>query len=334
VGTARNAGRRDTTMQPDENIDANSELRASGHTPSRSGRTAFLLLTLASLFWSGNHIVGRAIGGQVPPIGISTMRWLIPALLLWPLAHPHLKRDWPTLRTHWPAMLWLSVTGGALFSALQYVGLQYTSALNVSVLNSLVPVLILAAGALIFRDRVAPLQIIGIATSLSGVLVVIAHGSINLLLSVSFGAGDLIIALGMAVFAIYAACLRLRPPIHWTSFMFALSVLSAAMTMPFFILETMSGTTLQPTVLTAVAVVYVGIFPSLLAFAAWNRGVEVIGAGRAGPFLHLVPIFTAIFSIAMLGETLEFYHVIGLAIILAGVWLASDGGTKRRATLR
>src|SRR3954462_12651225 len=107
-------------------------------------RQAYLLLALASLFWSGNHIVGRAIGGHVPPVAISFLRWLIPLAVLWLIARPHLKREWPAIRRHWIVLVWLGATGGALFTVLQYVGLQYTSALNVSVLNSLVPVLIVA----------------------------------------------------------------------------------------------------------------------------------------------------------------------------------------------
>src|SRR6185312_9968718 len=141
---------------------------ADGDAPDRGGRgisrfgNPYLLLAAAALLWSGNHIVGRAIGGHVPPIGVSTIRWLIPAILLWPWVAPHLKRDWPAIRAHWAAMLWLGATGGALFTALQYVGLQYTSALNVSVLNSLVPVLIVATSAALFRDRISPMQLAGI----------------------------------------------------------------------------------------------------------------------------------------------------------------------------
>jgi drug/metabolite transporter (DMT)-like permease len=313
------------TIEPDDHQGARGSTRAD-RAPSRLNRNPFLLLALAALFWSGNHIVGRAISDQVPPIGISTVRWLIPAHLLWPLARLHLQRDWPLIRARWRVMLWLGVTGGALFSALQYIGLQYTSALNVSVLNSLVPILIIAAGALIFRDRVTPRQAVGITFSLTGVLVVVALGTIETLVDVSFNAGDLIIVLNMAVFAIYAACLR--PRVHWLSFMFALSAISAAMTMPFFIWESMSGNTFQPTALTAFAILYVSIFPSLLAFAAWNRGVEIISAARAGPFLHLVPIFTAVFSIALLGEPLAVYQLAGFGIIVMGVWLASSGGQK------
>src|ERR1039458_8284910 len=97
----------------------------------------YVLLAFASLCWSGNHIIGRAIAGHVPPIGISTVRWAIPALALWPIARSHLRRDWPQIKPYWRLMLWLGLTGGALFSALQYVGLQYTNALNVSGLNLL-----------------------------------------------------------------------------------------------------------------------------------------------------------------------------------------------------
>lgn len=282
-----------------------------------------MLLALASLFWSGNHILGRAIGGHVPPIGISTVRWLIPAIVLWPFVRGPMRHDWPLIRAHWRIMLWLGVTGGALFTALQYVGLQYTSALNVSVLNSLVPVLILVAGGILFHDRVTPVQAGGIAISLTGVLAIVAHGSIETLVHLAFNWGDLIILFNMIVFAVYAACLRLRPQIHWLSFMFVFAVISAATTMPFFLWESLSGITFHATALTTAAILYVSIFPSVLAFAAWNRGVELIGAGHAGPYVHLVPIYTAVLASTLLGETLSAYHLIGFGMILLGVWLAS-----------
>ena len=314
------------TVTPD--LDKPPESRGGSAAPGTLTRvlgSPYLLLALASLCWSGNHIIGRAASGEVPPIGISTARWLIPALLLWPFARAHVKRDWPLMRAHWGIMLWLGLTGGALFSALQYIGLQHTSAVNVSVLNSLVPVLILAAAAVVFGDRIAPAQLIGIAISLAGVLVVITRGSLDTLRHLSFNWADLLIVVNMAMFAIYAAYLRLRPHIHWLSFMFALSAMSAAMTLPFAIWEAAAGVTFQPTLLTAVAVIYVALFPSIVAFAAWNRGVELIGAARAGPFLHLVPIFTAVLSITLLGEPLLAFHLIGFGTILAGVWLASRG---------
>ena len=297
-------------------------------TPEPNERTKaranpYLLLALAALFWSGNHIVGRAIGGHVPPVGVSAIRWLIPAILMWPWVRPHLKRDWPEIRAHWKAMLWLGVTGGALFTALQYVGLQYTSALNVSVLNSLVPVLIVATSAALFRDRISPMQLAGIVVSSLGVLTIIGRGSLDVLARLAFNWGDLIILFNMLVFAIYAACLRLRPAMHWMSFIFVFAVLSVVFTLPFAVLEFTQGERFQADWQTIAAISYVSIFPSVIAFAAWNRGVELIGANRSGPFLHLVPVYTAILGSTLLGEHLAVFHIAGFALILLGVWLAS-----------
>jgi drug/metabolite transporter (DMT)-like permease len=296
---------------------------AADHWTLRWLANPYLLLAVASLFWSGNHIVGRAIGGHVPPMAVSTARWLIPAIVMWPLARHHLKRDWPEICEHWKIMLWLGLTGGALFAALQYVGLQYTSALNVSVLNSLVPVLIVATSALLFRDRITKRQLAGIVISSFGVLAIIAHGQLETLAGLAFNWGDLIIIVNMMLFAVYAAYLRLRPRIHWLSFLFVLAVISSGFTMPFFIWESLHGYPLRPTLMTFASIGYIAIFPSLLAFAAWNRGVELIGANRAGPFLHLVPIYTAVLGSTLLGEYMASYHVVGFVLIIAGVWLAS-----------
>ena len=318
----------------EEDAPTDAELSMRGRLREFLFSNPYFLLTFASLCWSGNHIVGRAIAGHVPPIGISTVRWLIPAVVLWPIVRPHMDHDWPLIRRHWRVMIGLGLTGGALFSTLQYVGLQYTTALNVSVLNSLTPVLIVAAGSLIFRDRLMLLQGLGIATSLAGVLAIVAHGNFEALAQLELNRGDLIIVFNMTVIAIYAACLRLRPQIHALTFLFVLAVVSVVGTTPFFVWEHLSGFTFQPTLMTGLAIFYVSIFPSALAFAAWNRAIEIIGANRAGPFLHLVPLFSALLAGTFLGESLMLYHVAGFMLILAGVWLASRRHGSRPMPMR
>jgi drug/metabolite transporter (DMT)-like permease len=283
----------------------------------------YSVLAFASLCWSGNHIIGRAITGHIPPLTISTIRWLVPVFIIWFVARPEIQSDWPAVRQHWGIVLWLGITGGTLFSALQYVGLQHTTALNVSILNSLVPVLIIAAGALIFRDHIRFVQLLGISTSLIGVIVIVTHGDLGVLTQLEFNFGDLIAVLAMAVFAIYVAYLRMRPPTHWLTFLFVLGTISAITTMPFAIFEIAQGKMLELSLLTIFAALYVSIFPSLLAFAAWNRGVELIGPNKAGPFLHLVPLYTALLAGIFLGEDLRLFHVAGLLLILTGVSLAS-----------
>lgn len=302
---------------------ASNPAATTAATEKSRDATAFVLLALTALFWSGNHVLGRAITGEVPPLGISTLRWLIPMLILWPFVRPKLGHDWPLIRSHWRLLLGLGLTGGALFSGLQYVGLQLTTALNVSVINSLTPVFIVAASALVFGDRLHTRQVWGILTSLAGVLVIVAHGDIGMLRSLDFNTGDLIIVFNMAVFGIYSAYLRKVPPLHWLTFLFVIAGVSVLGTTPFFIWEHLSGYTFKPTWLTIGAIAYIAIFPSVLAFAFWTRGVALIGANRAGPFLHLIPLYSAVLANVLLGEALMTYHVFGFALILSGVWLAT-----------
>jgi drug/metabolite transporter (DMT)-like permease len=127
----------------------------------------------------------------------------------------------------------------------------------------------------------------------------------------------------MFVFAVYVVYLRKRPEMHWLSFLFVFGAISTIATLPFAIWEAAAGITFKPTWLTLSAIVYVSIFPSIVAFAAWNRGVELIGANRSGPFVHLVPLYTAILGGVLLGENVAIFHVMGFILIISGVSLAS-----------
>jgi drug/metabolite transporter (DMT)-like permease len=284
---------------------------------------AYLVLALASLCWSGNHIMGRAIAGHVPPVAIATLRWLLAAAVLWPFVRHQVARDWPLVRQKPGAIVFLALIGGALFGTLQFVGLQYTTALNVSVMNSLAPVLIVMASAAMFGDRMGRLQLIGIGVSLAGVFVIITRLDASVVSGLAFNRGDLLILLNQVLWAVYAACLRLRPPIHSLSFMFWISLISGVAMLPAFAWETQTGYVLQPTLLTFAAIAFVTLFSTIGGFALWTRGVELIGPNRAGVFLHLIPVYSALLTGVLLGEPLMGYHVLGFGLILGGVWLAS-----------
>jgi len=284
---------------------------------------AYALVALAGLCWSGNHVLGRAIAGHVPPVSLSALRWVFPCILAGILARAHLSRDWPQIKSHWKAMVVLGLSGGALFSALQYVGLQHTSAINVSVLNSLGPVFIVAAVAIMFGETMRPIQLAGIMVSLAGVLFIVTRGELAKLTELSFNYGDIIILFNMAVWAVYSACLRFRPSIHWTSFMFIFALIGALGTLPFAIYEYAQGFRFQPTLTTFLSMAYVSVFPSIVAYLAWNRGVELIGPNRAGALLHLIALYSAVLTWLFLDERLAAFHVIGFALILAGVTLAA-----------
>jgi drug/metabolite transporter (DMT)-like permease len=243
--------------------------------------------------------------------------------VLWPFVRHQVARDWPLVRKQPGIIVFLALLGGALFGTLQFVGLQYTSALNVSVMNSLTPVLIVLASAAMFRDRIDRLQSVGIGVSLAGVFVIITRLDPAVVGGLACNRGELIILLNQGLWAVYAVCLRLRPPIHWLSFMFWFSLISGVSMLPFFAWEASTGYVLQPTLLTFAAIAFVTLFSTVGGFALWTRGVELIGPNRAGVFLHLIPVYSALLTGVLLGEPLMAYHVLGFALILAGVWFAA-----------
>jgi len=293
-------------------------------TPSNEhAARAYLMLATAGLCWSGTHVVARAMAGHVPPIGAALVRWAVPSVLLLAVAWPYLKRDWPLIKRHWPVLVLLGIPGGIIFSALQHTGMIYTTVMNASIMNSMSPVLIVAAGALVFRDRIGIAQVIGVAISLAGVMVVVTRGNFEVLAGLKFNKGDLILLANQMAWAVYSACIRLRPPIHWLSFLYIICLLSTVGLIPVYYIEHASGFTIQPTVMTAWALLYMAIFPGMVAFACWNMGVEAIGANRAGVFMHLIPIYSTTLAYFLLGEQLQAYHAVGFVTILTGVAIAA-----------
>lgn len=284
---------------------------------------AYLLLALTALFWAGNFIVGRGVHEHVPPIALAWTRWCLATLIVLPFAIPHLRRDWPAIRANLPILFFLGTIGVGAFNTLTYSGLVYTSALNAVVLQPSGPILIVLASVVFFGDRVSPLQALGIAISLIGVLTMVVRGDFSTLQDFSLNSGDLFILAALALWGVYTAFLRRRPEIHWLSFVAATFLIGLLVNTPFVIWEHMSGRQLRFDAQTAAAIMYVAVFPSVLAYTFFNRGVELIGSSRAGVCLNLVPLFGAVLAIALLGEQLRAYHVIGITLTIAGVTLAA-----------
>jgi uncharacterized membrane protein len=178
------------------------------HSFFRSHAAAYILLPTAAACWSGNHIIARAIAGIVPPASLSVARWLVVALILG-LVGPHLLiADWRKLKAKIGALTFLALIGGAAFGTLQYVALQYTTAINMGVVGSVSPAFIVAASFLLFGDRMSLRQLLGVAVSLIGVLAIVTRLQPDLLLSLSFNGGDLMILANMVLWSVYCACLR------------------------------------------------------------------------------------------------------------------------------
>lgn len=284
---------------------------------------AYLLLSLTALFWAGNFVLGRGVHEHVPPIALAWTRWTFASLIILPFAIPHIRREWPVIRANFPILAFFGIVGVGAFNTLSYTGLNYTTALNGLVLQSSGPILIVLASFLIFGDRISPRQGLGIAISLTGVLLMVSRGDYSVLAGFKLNLGDILLLIALTLWGLYTAFLRKRPEIHWLSFTGVTFVIGSLINLPFFLYEHAYVRQLQFDTQTMLAIAYVSIFPSVLAYICFNRGVELIGANRAGVCLHLVPLFGAVLAIALLGEQPRFYHFIGIALILAGVTLAA-----------
>ena len=283
----------------------------------------YLLLSLTSLFWAGNTVLGRFIAGHVPPITLSFIRWSGAFLILLPFAARHLARDWPTIRNHVGRMVLLAFTGFSVYNTLAYYGLQYTTAINGLLLQSIAPLFVALWSFVLFRDRLTLRQAAGICVSLSGVVVIVCHGSLDILFGIAFNRGDLVFVVALLIYAYYAAMLRTRPPMHPLSFLAFGIGGGAVLLVPAMILEIAAGRTMVLDAESVFSFAFVCIFPSLLGYLFLNRGIELIGANRAAPFIHLVPVFGSIMAILLLGERFELYHAIGYALVFAGITIAT-----------
>jgi drug/metabolite transporter (DMT)-like permease len=297
----------------------------------RTQAAAYLLLPLAAASWAGNHVLARAVGGHVPPASLAVARWIIVALAVLPFALVRLRADWREIKRRPGLMVLFAVTGGGAFGTLQFTALHFTTALNMGVVGSVAPAFIVAASFILFRDRLTAAQLFGVLVSLSGVVAIVSRLDPGRLAGFSFNGGDLIIIANMVLWAIYSACLRLRPAIHPMTFILSMAVISGFGNLPFAALEHAFGYRLQATELTMWTALYAAFVTTLLAYAAWNRGVDIVGAPRAGAFLHTVPLFSALLATTLLGETIEPYHILGFALILAGVSLAARPSEAQRA---
>jgi drug/metabolite transporter (DMT)-like permease len=283
----------------------------------------WLMLMLPPLFWAGNAVVGRAVAGAVPPVGLAFWRWCLGTLILLPLAWPHLKRDLPELRRRWRMMLLLTITGIAIFNTFLYIGLTTTTALNGVMIQATMPVLIVLANFLLFGERVSALQAVAIAVSLAGAVILIGRGNLAVLASFSFNRGDLWVAAAVVSYAVYTALVKRRPAIHPFSFLAATFAPGALMLLPVYLAESLGG---NPVVLHATAIAaigYVAVFPSILAYFCYNRAVQLVGPNRTGLSIYLVPMFGSLLAILFLGESLHLFHAVGMALIVLGIVLAN-----------
>jgi len=283
---------------------------------------AILMLTLTTLFWGGNTVAGRLAVGEVSPMVVVFLRWVIVAAIMMPLQRQNIRREWPLMRPYFPYMLLMAIFGFVGFNSLFYIAATQTTAVNLGIIQGSMPILVLISSVIAFGARVRLLQLIGILLTLAGVTLIAAQGKLEVLLALAVNPGDGIMLIACVLYSGYTLALRNRPQVSPLSFFAVLSGISVLASVPGLVYEMSSGTAQWPTPQGWLVVLYIAFFPSFLAQITFMRGVELIGPARAGVFINLVPIFAAILAVSILGESFEWHHGTALVMVLGGIWLS------------
>lgn len=290
---------------------------------SRTTANAVIGLVVTMALWAGNHVLGRWATGQIPPMTFAFLRWSLAALIMLPFAVKSIRDDWPVIRANLAVLTALGMLGSGYYNTLQYIALTNTTATNAAILNSWGPVLIAAGGGLFFADKLRALQIGGLFLSLTGVAVIILHGDLATLKTLAFNGGDLVMLFATFVWAAYTLLLRKRPDISTLSFAGLTYLFAGFANAPLAAYEYTHGQYVVWSWATLAAVAYAAVLASVIGYYLYARSVEIIGATRAGAFIHLIPLFVSVMAMTLLGEEPQLYHTIGFSLILGGVALAS-----------
>lgn len=284
-----------------------------------------LVLSLCTLMWAGNGVAGRAIAGQMSPMLLVTARWSLVFVILSVM----LLNRWHEIKAVIFAHPWRIGLMGSIgftgFNVLFYAAAYYTTAVNMNLLQSAIPIFVFLGALMFMGTPVTLLQSLGVGLSVLGAILVTTAGQPQNLLAMHFNKGDLMLVLACACYAGYTLALRGRPRVDGLVFFAALALAAMLSSIPFLAIEAWRGQIVWPTFRGFSILAYITVFPSLVAQLFYMRGVDLIGAGRAGVYANLVPIFGALLALVLLHEPFHIYHAEALLACLLGIWLTERG---------
>jgi len=292
---------------------------------SNKNNFAYTLLILTTIFWSGNFIVGKAASMyDIPPFSLNFYRWFFAGLILLPFTIKEIISKKKYILANIGFFIILGITSITIFNSIVYYSLYYTQVISGVLMISTIPVWIIFISSILNVEKTNMFQIIGVALSLTGVIFIITKADINLIKSLDFNKGDLTMAVAMFSWALYSALLRKKKyEISQITLLEVVIISGLIFLIPIYFIEMNMGYLIKlekPFILT---LTYVVIFPGLAAFFFWIKGISIIGANRAGIFLHLMPIFGAIMAMVIFKEKFMFYHFLGAIFIIAGITLSN-----------
>jgi len=283
---------------------------------------AYLLLITATMLWGGNAVAARLAADEWQSFTMTFVRWSLTLVCLLPFTYKHLKNDWPVLRTRVVVLFCMGAFGMGLFNITMFTALRYTTAVNASIEQSLMPVLIILANFLFFRQRAAMWQLVGVVISIVGVVITSTNGQPLGFFSGALNRGDALMLVAAFFYAGYTISLRWRPDVHWLSFLFVIACGAASVCLSLAVLEIGEKGFDAPSIHGWMLLWYTVICPTIVSQLAFARGVELIGGNRAGLFINLVPVFGSLLAVLIIGESFHLYHGLGLVLVLGGIFLA------------
>ena len=279
----------------------------------------YLLLTVPPLCWAANAVLARGVVDLIPPVSFAFWRWTLAFLIISPFAVTRAKKEWALVAGHWKIILFLSLCGISSFNTLLYTAVQTTTAINCALIQTTMPAVIILISVAVFKDNITKLQAAGVCLCIFGAFLVVLRGKLANLLHFSFVQGDLLMVIAVFLYAVYSSFLRKRPRIHPMSFLFYTFGIGAFALLPLYLWET----TCRPLPVLNLAVIssvlFVAVFPSIVAYFCWNRGIEKIGANKAGLFINLTPVFASIMAIGWLDEPVRIFQISGMLLIVTGM---------------
>ena len=292
---------------------------------SRNLVLAIILLIASSFFWSGNFFSGKiAFLSDLTPFKLSFFRWILALLILLPFTYTQIIKDLEYYKKNILLMTVISILGVTIFNSFTYISLQTTLVINSTLMASVAPVMMIGFSWLIFRTKTTTLQFTGIILSLLGAFAIILKGNLNNLYNLYFTAGDLWMLGAVVSWCLYSVLLKkIDSKTSQLANLEVMIIIGVIFIIPFYIMESFNSTYLPSTGLDLAIIGYVAVFASIVAFFSWNKGVSIIGPNRASLFLHLIPVFSAIWAVSFLNEKFAFFHVIGVLFILSGIILSN-----------
>ena len=292
---------------------------------SRNLVLAIVLLIASSFFWSGNFFSGKiAFLSDLSPFKLSFFRWILALLILLPFTYAQIIKDLEYYKKNILLMTVISILGVTIFNSFTYISLRTTMVINSTLMASVAPVMMIGFSWLIFRTKTTTLQFTGIVLSLLGAFAIVLKGNLNNLYNLYFTAGDLWMLAAVVSWCLYSVLLKkIDSKTSQLANLEVMIIIGVIFIIPFYIMESFNSTYLPSTGLDLAIIGYVAVFASIVAFFSWNKGVSIIGPNRASLFLHLIPVFSAIWAISFLNEKFAFFHVIGVLFILSGIILSN-----------